>query len=435
MNTTTPPDLRIRQLVDAAERAFAAGKQTESDQFLGQAQREAPTHPLVLNQGGLRELRQGRSQAAADLFQRAIAADARLVGARINLATALGDLGREDEELDALDGALKVEPRNILALLQKGALIERRGQSREAASIYNDALACIPPGARVPAFLQGRVDHARTVVARNLADLEKFLEGRLAEARAKYGAAAAERFEHCIDAALGKRRIYHPQPTFLHFPKTPAHEYYPRELFPWLADLEAATDDIRAEFLAARAADEAGFNPYLNHPDNQPLDKFAALNKSKRWSVYYLWRDGRPIAERQEQCPKTTAVLERIPRLDVPGAGPVAFFSLLQPHTTIPGHVGVTNARLIVHLPLVIPPHCRFRVGSDTRPWEPGTAWVFDDTIDHEAVNDSDEERAILIFDVWNPYMTEAERELFRIANVALREYSPESFERHHWDN
>ena len=105
MNTTTPPDLRIRQLVDAAERAFAAGKQTESDQFLGQAQREAPTHPLVLNQGGLRELRQGRSQAAADLFQRAIAADARLVGARINLATALGDLGREDEELDALDGA------------------------------------------------------------------------------------------------------------------------------------------------------------------------------------------------------------------------------------------------------------------------------------------------------------------------------------------
>lgn len=435
MSTMPPPDLRVRQLVDAAERAFAAGRESESDQFLDQARREAPGHPLVLNQGGLRELRQGRSQSAVELFQRAIAADARLVGARINLATALGDLGRDEEELAALDGALKVEPRNILALLQKGALIERRGNARDAASLYNDALACIPPGARVPAFLVKRVEHARGVVARNLADLERYLESKLAETRAKYGADAALRFDHCIDAALGKRRIYHPQPTFLHFPKTPAHEFYPRELFPWLADLEAATDDIRAEFLAARSGDEAEFNPYLNHPENQPLDKFAELNKSKRWSVYYLWRDGRAVTEHQARCPKTTAVLERIPRLDVPGAGPVAFFSLLQPRTTIPGHVGVTNARMIVHLPLVIPPACRFRVGSDTRPWEPGTAWVFDDTIDHEAVNDSDLERAILIFDVWNPYMTEAERELFRIANVALREYSPESFDRHQWDN
>jgi aspartyl/asparaginyl beta-hydroxylase (cupin superfamily) len=82
----------------------------------------------------------------------------------------------------------------------------------------------------------------------------------------------------------------------------------------------------------------------------------------------------------------------------------------------------------------MIPSGCRFRVGSETRPWAPGTAWVFDDTIEHEAWNDSDEERAILIFDVWNPFMTEAERALFRVASSAIREFSEASQGRHRWD-
>ena len=37
---------------------------------------------------------------------------------------------------------------------------------------------------------------------------------------------------------------------------------------------------------------------------------------------------------------------------------------------------------------------------------------MFDDTIEHEAWNDSVETRVILIFDVWNPFLSEAEREL-----------------------
>jgi aspartyl/asparaginyl beta-hydroxylase (cupin superfamily) len=52
-----------------------------------------------------------------------------------------------------------------------------------------------------------------------------------------------------------------------------------------------------------------------------------------------------------------------------------------------------------------------------------GTAWVFDDTIEHEAWNDSDEPRAILIFDVWNPELTALERDLLRETVTALAEY------------
>jgi aspartyl/asparaginyl beta-hydroxylase (cupin superfamily) len=49
---------------------------------------------------------------------------------------------------------------------------------------------------------------------------------------------------------------------------------------------------------------------------------------------------------------------------------------------------------------------------------------VFDDTIEHEAWNDSDVPRAILIFDVWNPQLTSLERDLVREATVVFAEYS-----------
>jgi aspartyl/asparaginyl beta-hydroxylase (cupin superfamily) len=94
-------------------------------------------------------------------------------------------------------------------------------------------------------------------------------------------------------------------------------------------------------------------------------------------------------------------------------------FSVLQPKTRIPSHTGVSNTRLVVHLPLILPPDCRFRVGNETRAWRDGEAWVFDDTIEHEAWNDSDRPRTILIFDIWSPYLSAAERELIARVTAA----------------
>ena len=65
-----------------------------------------------------------------------------------------------------------------------------------------------------------------------------------------------------------------------------------------------------------------------------------------------------------------------------------------------------------MHLPLIVPPGCGFRVGGETRLWEEGKAFAFDDTIEHEAWNDSDAPRAVLIFDVWNPHLGPRERDL-----------------------
>ncbi len=86
-------------------------------------------------------------------------------------------------------------------------------------------------------------------------------------------------------------------------------------------------------------------------------------------------------------------------------------FSLLAPHTVIPPHVGVNNTRLVCHLPLVVPQGCWFRVGAETRFWERGQAFIFDDTIEHEAVNPTDQLRVVFIFDVWHPDLAPVERQ------------------------
>ena len=78
---------------------------------------------------------------------------------------------------------------------------------------------------------------------------------------------------------------------------------------------------------------------------------------------------------------------------------------------------------MFVHLALVVPPQCRFRVGGRYREWEAGKAFVFDDTIDHEAWNDGDEARAVLIFDVWSPFISETERKMIRALTKRMGEF------------
>ena len=81
----------------------------------------------------------------------------------------------------------------------------------------------------------------------------------------------------------------------------------------------------------------------------------------------------------------------------------MALFSLLKPGTHIKPHHGLLNTRLIVHLPLIAPPGCALRVGSQTREWEVGKAFIFDDSIEHEAWNRGQSTRVVLLFEMWRP--------------------------------
>ena len=166
-----------------------------------------------------------------------------------------------------------------------------------------------------------------------------------------------------------------------------------------------------------------GFSPYVAYAPGTPENQFAPLNHSDDWRSLWLWKDGEAQQEAMAQCPKTTALLEELPLCDQGGFAPTALFSALAPHTRIPAHTGSTNTRLLVHLPLVLPGPAGFRVGNETRTWKLGEAWAFDDTIEHEAWNDADETRVIMIFDIWNPLLSEGEKEIVRNLLTKQREW------------
>lgn len=420
---SAPDTTAVRDLVRQAEQALSAGDRSQADSLLARVRAIAPEHPAVLNAAALHELQQGNAAAARSLLERAVAHEDANARHWMNLAGTLRRLGLADEEMKALERVLAIEPRHSLALLQKASLLEWQGKNKAAAKVFHNALQTIPPGTQVPASIRALVQRAVEAVHANDAALGTFLNDQLRETRLRHGSEDHGRFDHCIDSLLGKRRIFTPQPSFLHFPKLPAWEFYPRADFPWLSELEAATPAIRAEFERVFAEDAGRLEPYIAYPQGVPLDQWAELNHSRRWSVFYLWRDGKPLDEHLECCPQTARLLRNSPILEVPGYAPTAFFSILDAKSHIPAHTGVTNTRLIVHVPLVVPEACRFRVGSETRQWQPGQALVFDDTIEHEAWNDSDVPRAVLIFDIWNPYLSGAERDLVRTAVQSVKEY------------
>jgi len=425
MNTssTLPTDDSLRVLVQQLERAYAAGQHDEAQSLLARAKSVAPDHPLVLNVEAMLALRRGDAEAARILARRALAQDDKNPAFWINLASACRRLGLREDEMTALDRALAIDPRHLLALLQKASLLDLTSGSREAARTYRHALQTIPAEMQLPTFLRPAMERAMQAVKDDNDALEAFLRQRLRAVEQQHAQADRERFEHCVEVLLGKRKIYTPQPTFLQFPKLPAWEFYPRRQFPWLDEIEAAADEIRSEFERIFHEDADALEPYVAYAPGVPLDQWKELNHSRRWSVLYLWRDGNPVEQHLKRCPRTAALIANAPRVDIENVGPTAFFSILDAGSHIPAHTGVTNTRLIVHLPLIVPPGCRFRVGSQTREWLPGRAWVFDDTIEHEAWNDSDVPRAVLIFDIWNPYLEAAERDLIRATVSGVTEY------------
>jgi aspartate beta-hydroxylase len=423
---TPPDDATIIRVLAASKAAADAGRMGESDQLLVRLAQQAPHHPAVLNELGVRMMSRGAAEQAHALFARATQSDPKHPALWANLASSLKALGRHAEEMDAIEKALELEPRHLSALLQKGAYLEGAGNVREAARTYQNALACVPRDAEAAPAVAEALRHARKVVEEDRTALTAALEGPLAAVREHHGGARQRRVELCLEALLGQRSVFYSQPTWMYFPELPAIEFFERTEFPWLDAVESAGEEIRAELLRVLAADREGLQPYIDFPQDMPLDQFRELNRSRRWSAYFLWNQSLADAGHIARCPVTARALEAVPlRPRIEGRAPTAFFSILDAATRIPPHTGVTNTRLTVHLPLIVPPGCGFRVGGTTREWEPGRAWVFDDTIQHEAWNSSDTPRAILIFDIWNPLLTAAERDMIQTATeIYVRHYA-----------
>lgn len=418
----------MQQLAYAAQQAMQAGRLEDAARLWSQVLARAPDHPQALFHTGQQRLMGGDIAGGLALLGRAAQADPGAPAIPLNIAFAHRKMGNSDSELASLDRALAIDPYFFPALLAKGAALERVGRPKLAGKVYADALTIAPPEDQLSAELQTALRRARKAVEENAQGLEQRLDTALKAAGLKDGAADARRIEACKAAMLGRAKIYTQKPSMLHFPELPAVQFYDRGHFPWLENLEAATDAIRDEFLKAYREDNEEFVPYVNHREGAPLNQWEELNRSARWSVRFLWKDGRKIDAACARCPRTAAAVEAVPLARIPNFAPTVNFSVLAPGTRIPPHTGSTNVRLIVHLPLIVPEGCTYRVGSETRLWQERQAWVFDDTIEHEAWNGSGQSRAILMLDIWNPFLSEAERQMVSALLNGMQEfYSTES--------
>ena len=357
---------------------------------------------------GIEALRQGDARKARESFERVVAAGQADASAYLGLAYACAGLKDHPAARAAVDRALALEPRNLRALIMKADYLAALGDARAASSFYRAVVSTAPPPDQLPPDLRSELARAEAMCARYAAQFAAFLRQRLA-ARGLVGGRSAGRFRDSLDILTGSKKIYFQEPRQYFFPGLPQIQFYERGDFPWLDKVEAATADVRAELIEI-LKQESAFKPYVEGNPNLPQTNPQGMLNNPEWSAFYLSKNGAIVPENAARCPKTLSALADVPLARVPGRSPSILFSLLRPGARIPPHTGEVNTRLICHLPLIVPDNCSFRVGNDTRAPVEGNAWVFDDTIEHEAWNGSDRTRVILLFEIWRPELTAAER-------------------------
>jgi aspartyl/asparaginyl beta-hydroxylase (cupin superfamily) len=414
MDQPSIEDPQTAQLLAAARAAQQRGDSAAAARQLEQVLALDPRHPAALNSLGMQALARDDLPAAEDLFARAVEADPGAPSLWMNLATARRRQGNAQGERVSLLRVLDLDRLHLMATIRLAELHERLEEQAQAAHRWSAVLAILQAMPERPRGLEEIAAHAEAYVGESSRAFGEVVDRGLEGARALVEPPDRRRFDACIDAMLGRRRIYVNECAGLRFPFLPADEFFDRSFFPWMAEVEARTADIRAELEVLLSGEPRGFEPYVAMEPGTPANIWSPLDRSLDWSAFYLWRYGERIEEACARCPDTAAALEALPLADMPRRAPTAFFSILKPRTRLPAHTGVSNARAIIHLPLIVPPGCGFRVGGETREWRVGEAFAFDDTIEHEAWNDSGELRAVLIFDVWNPHLTPVERELLR---------------------
>jgi aspartyl/asparaginyl beta-hydroxylase (cupin superfamily) len=402
-------------LLAEASKARRDGRPNEARRLLESLVARHPGHSVALNLLGLVALDTRDVASAVRSFERAAAADPRALPVWLNLAQAWQVAGDPEKEIASVDRALALDPYLVPGLLKKAQALERLGRLPESADVYRALFAANPSTERLPEPLQRALAQGREIVKADSERKASIIEQPLTAVFEAHPEADLSRAKAYAEQRTGRRKVYQQQPTSGHFPYLPAIEFFDRSHFPWFEALEAKTADIEEELLSLWQEGDQGFRPYVAFEANQPVNQWAELNHSRRWSAWFFWKNGVQQEQNCARCPRTAAALGAVPMLDIPRKGPTAMFSILEPRTRIPPHTGSSNVRTTVHLPLVVPDGCGFRVGAETRPWRVGEAWAFDDTIEHEAWNDSDRPRAILILDVWNPLLSEAERAAVRV--------------------
>ncbi len=413
----------LEQLDRAASQAANAGRWDEAERIWMEMRGREPNNRNALWGLGFGALQRGDTAKARQMLNAAHKAAPSDKVVLLTLSMACKQAGDDVEEMNALTAALTIDPYFLQGLLAKAALLERQ-RHPEAATAYGNALKVAPPPSQWPAELRSQLEHATRLVAIHRQSLFSALSGKITSVAGDLSDAQRERWREAASIMAKLSPPYHSESNQLFVPRLPATPFYDKALFPWAADIEAKTGVIRDELEKALQTRGESFVPYINKDAGAPVNQWGELNHSKRWSALHLWINGDRVEENLALCPETAKAVAATDPAYIPGNCPNAMFSALAPRTRIPPHHGETNARLVVHLPLIVPENCgALRVGFQQREWKVGELLLFDDSIEHEAWNDSDELRVVLIFDVWNPQLTQQDREMVSALTTAAADF------------
>lgn len=388
----------------------------------------APRHVPALRYLASRSLARGELEQAQKYLERALRVAPGAPMLHQNLGIVLRARGYMEGSLLAFDTALKIKPDLTMAWIQRGDILQALGRREEALHSYLRAEE-LSGGLRGLARASRDAPRTRRAIRRAAVTLARAREAAVAEAL------AALRLRHekadliRVDGAIrtmtrAARPVYADplqRPSWAYFPNLPAQPFFDRGQFPFLTGLEAKTDVIREE-LYGILSEPGALSPYVAVPEEQE-GIWRELNRSTKWSSYHLYRNGERVEKHAERCRRTLEAVEALPLVWMQGQAPEVFFSILEPRTHIPPHFGTANYKLAVHLPLVVPSGCALRVGDRTRGLVPGKCIVFDDSFEHEEWNRSDEIYAVLTFGIWNPEVSEPEREALQVALAALNRF------------
>lgn len=178
------------------------------------------------------------------------------------------------------------------------------------------------------------------------------------------------------------------------YPDLPKRPVYDPKDFPLVRDLEDNFDGIRSE------VDRLDFHLYHEEAED--------IARKGSWKVFMLYEAGRKNEKNCRLVPTIASILES--HESVRRLGGLVYLSRLHPNTRIAPHRGGTNMRLRCHLGVRIPEgNCAMRVGSEELTWRQGKCIVFDDSFEHEVWNDTEDDRIVLLIDIWHPDLTKDE--------------------------
>jgi aspartate beta-hydroxylase len=416
MATDPQSDIALRR--NAAHTLLEQGRVADAEHEFSALLRDVPDERDALNFLAIRAHANQRPDEALELLARAMQAHPDDAVTLANFGTLQRERGQLDEAHAAMKRSTELAPQIFASRLRLGEILQALGRPVEALPVYFGAIMgaqdqgqWLSRESTSPELLP-LVRHAIRFVANGRREL---FMGLLQPLRERHGGAAIERVEKSLSVYLLDTPAVYPEPAqrpkFLYFPDLPSPRFFDRSLFPWYAELESQTALIRDEMHKVLAEDTA-FVPFLGHvDDNETLGHHLRGDRgTPAWNAFFFYRHGKRNDENARRCPRTAAALEVTPLCRIRDHAPEVCFSVLTPGSHILPHHGVTNTRVVTHLPLVVPADCALVVGGEAREWEEGVCFTFDDTFEHEAWNRSAQTRAVVLLDTWNPYLTEIER-------------------------